>query len=629
MNTYPTLRKTLQTIVMSLIVLSALTVLNRAQAVAEFTPTECPEAFAQLPMMLDCGLVTVPLEHDTPQRGTLEVAVFRVRATGDTPSPDPLVLLQGGPGGSVDTLVFISSSSLTDILAERDLVFIEQRGNRYSRPFLACETYIEKFLASLANPDADAIKQTELEAVQSCLDEFAAAGIDLAAFDSYENARDIPMVVIDALGYDSYNLYGVSYGSLLAQHVMEVDPRGLRSVILDAVAPRDIDFEVLSIEYGWRAFKRLADACAADEVCANANPDLETTLLNLLERLNAEPVETTVTNPISGEEIQIKLDDGLFAQAVFGSLYDTAALAVLPNKITAAAQSNDFSWAGQATMAFVQPDFSIGVNLAVNCSERAYDIPQPDISPDVPQVFAQALMEGSIEKTESCPLLNVPLIPSEANTPVDVNIPTLLMSGEYDPITPAEYGRRVAEALPQAVHVEFPATAHGALGSNVCAVSIAAAFLNDPTAQLDLSCVESISLRFAIDFDLAERTAGTATFLVPASWTEIEPGAFSDMTATVMLVQEDEGRVLDQRIGELLEGVGLSEADLPIRQEQLGQYTWKIYPINLDAAGIVIFAAGIETDTRTYIMLIQGELDQAQQLEENLLLPSLAAFRGE
>lgn len=213
------------------------------QATPQFTLTDCPDIFADLPLMLECGLVNVPLTHDDPAQGMIELAVFRARATGDAPAPDPLVLLQGGPGGSVDALVLASAASLTDIMAERDLVFIEQRGNRYSRPALTCPSYSDRAVAALAETtDIDVLDQIRREAVSACLDEFAAAGIDLTAFDSYENARDIPTVVLDALGYDSYNLYGVSYGSLLAQHVMEVAPRGLRSVILDAVVPRDVDF---------------------------------------------------------------------------------------------------------------------------------------------------------------------------------------------------------------------------------------------------------------------------------------------------------------------------------------------------------------------------------------------------
>lgn len=625
--TVHSLRKILYMIALGLIALSTTLATSQAQAPAEFMPIDCPEVFADLPLALECGTVAVPLEHDDPQRGTIEVAVFRARATGDNPAPDPLVLLQGGPGGSVDTLVFGAVLSLTDVLAQRDLVFVEQRGNLYSRPSLNCPTYFDEFVAVLASPDVD-MKQSELQAVQTCLNQFAAAGIDLAAFDSYENARDIPMVMIDALGYDSYNLYGVSYGSLLAQHVMEVDPRGLRSVILDAIAPRGQDFEVLSIEYGWRAFKRLAEACAADEVCASASPDLEAALLELLERLEAEPIQVTTTNPYSGEEIQIRVDDNALAQAVFSSLYDTASLTILPSKISAAAQGNDLEWAAQTVLALVQPNFSIGLNMSVNCSEQNYDVPQPAISPEVPKIFAQAMMDGSLEKTDICPLLNVPLIPAEANTPTDADIPTLLLSGEYDPITPAEYGRRVAESLPKAKHVEFPATGHGAMFSSSCSASVVAAFLSDPAAELDLSCVESMSLSFAINFNLTERTVGTASLLVPTSWMEVEAGAFTDMASNFMLVREEEGRVLQQQINQTFDGLPEQLLGQP-EQRRLGEYVWTIYTIRLDSEDVVIFAAGTETDARTYIVLIQGKLSQAQQLEDGLLLPTLAAFRGQ
>lgn len=619
-------RTTLPLLIVCLLLLVTTASMTYAQSVAQFTPTDCPEQFDQLPLQLACGLVAVPLEHDAPQRGTISVAVFRARSTGNNAAADPLVLLQGGPGGSVDTLLLASAVSLTDILAERDLVFIEQRGNRYSVPSLTCPSFVEKYLMSLA--DASTADQLALEASQSCLDEFAAAGIDLSAFDSVENARDIPTVVIDALGYSSYNLYGVSYGSQLAQHVMEIAPRGLRSVILDAVAPRGQDFDQMAPEYGWRAFKRLAEACAADTTCADANPDIEGALLGLLERLNAEPVNVTTINPTTGEEINVQLDDAALATVVFNSLYDTAGLANLPGLITAAAERDDFSWAAQTLVVLVSPDFSIGMNFAVNCSEQSYDDSQPIVSPDVPKIFVEAMSEKSLENKTLCPIVKVPLIASEANTPADADIPTLLMSGTYDPITPAEYGIRVAETLPKAVHVEFPGVGHGAIMSNTCPASIAAAFLKDPAAELDLSCVKSMGLRFAVSFKLSERTVGTATFLVPNDWTEIERGAFADATmGSFMLVQEEQGRVLEQLLNAMFEGANEQQLGTPA-QRMLGQYTWTIYTLRLDSESMVIFAAGAETNANTYLVLLQGDINNAQQLEDDLLVPTLTAFRG-
>lgn len=617
-------------LLISLLAIAFTTVPTFAQEVAQFTPTDCPEAFADLPLTLECGLVTVPLTHDDPAQGMIELAVFRARATGDDPAPDPLVLLQGGPGGSVDTLVFASALSLTEILAERDLIFIEQRGNRYSRPALTCPTYTDRLATALTEvTDIDTLNQIQLEAVSACIDAFTADGIDLSAFDSYENARDLPVVVLDALGYDSYNLYGVSYGSLLAQHVMEVAPRGLRSVILDAVVPRDLDFNQQVVDYGWRAFARLAEACAADADCAQANPDLETVLLDLIARVSAEPVDVPFTNPASGETITIKLEGSLLATAVFNALYDTAGLARLPGQITAAAREGDFTWAAQTLAALLDPAFSVGMNWAVNCAERSYA--EPLVSPDVPEIFARALLDGSSDYTDLCPLVDVPLIPAEANTATDVAIPTLLLSGEYDPVTPPDYGDRVAQTLPDAVHIVFPGVGHGAMISDACPAAIAAAFLDDPAAELDRTCVESFGLRFTLDFDLVERTIGTATLLVPADWTEVEPGVYTDMGANLIAIQEAEGQVLAQQINTLLgEGLAELEADqVEQREVQLGAYTWTIFTIIIPDQGIALFAAGTETSAHTYIVLLQSEASAARQIEESLLIPVLTAFRGE
>jgi len=120
----------------------------QAQEVGKYTSTDCPEEFADLPV--ECGEVTVPLYHEDPARGTIQLAVFRMRATGGMPTADPLVMLQGGPGGSVNTLVNVAASgTLGDLLADRDLVFIEQRGNLYSQPSLICPTFTRIYAEAL------------------------------------------------------------------------------------------------------------------------------------------------------------------------------------------------------------------------------------------------------------------------------------------------------------------------------------------------------------------------------------------------------------------------------------------------------------------------------------------------
>jgi pimeloyl-ACP methyl ester carboxylesterase len=603
-----------------------------AEQIGQYTSIGCPEELADIEG-LECGEVTVPLYHEDPARGTIRLGVFRLPALGERPTADPLVFLQGGPGGSVDVLIFISSG-LNSLRAARDFVYIEQRGNRYSTPALNCPAYSRIMAEASQAVDVEAFRAFESEATRICLEEFNAAGVDLAAFDSYENARDIPMVVLDGLGYETYNLYGISYGSLLAQHVMEVAPRGLRSVILDAVVPRGIDFNEQVANFGWRSFSLLAAACAADDTCNSQAPNLENTLLSLIERLDAAPADITITNPSTGETFAIKLNGSRLATAIFSEMYASAGLRRLPNNLTKAAQDGSFEWAAQTLSQLLDSNAtSMGMNIAVNCSERDYVEAEAPVDPNVPAVFAQALLAESTDMVVICSLVNVPRLPEDAANPASAPIPTLLLSGNFDPITPPAYGERVLQTLPQALHVTFPGLSHGVLVSgDACAQAISQAFLETTRTDLDLSCVSDTGLRFLRAINLTEYRVGDATFLGPDGWLKLEENAYTDLENSFLLVEKTEGRSLSANLEEFLSQVseGLSSGDTEIIfQDRLpvGSFEWEVVLVNINTAEISLILAGTESATDTYLIFLQTTLGDAEMFFETLMLPLLQSFR--
>ena len=91
----------------------------------------------------DCGYVTAPEQYAAPTGPTIQLAVVRIRSTGKRPAADPLFVEQGGPGdstiGVLVNQIFPALPELQAVLQRRDLVFVEERGTRYSKPFLACQ----------------------------------------------------------------------------------------------------------------------------------------------------------------------------------------------------------------------------------------------------------------------------------------------------------------------------------------------------------------------------------------------------------------------------------------------------------------------------------------------------------
>jgi pimeloyl-ACP methyl ester carboxylesterase len=74
--------------------------------------------------------------------------------------------------------------------------------------------------------------------------------------------------------------------------------------------------------------------------------------------------------------------------------------------------------------------------------------------------------------------------------PVVSNLPALVLTGQYDPITPPPYNKQVADSLSNSYFFEIPGIGHGAMRGDDCALAIALQFLDDPSQKPDASCLK-------------------------------------------------------------------------------------------------------------------------------------------
>lgn len=463
--------------------------------------------FAAAPCMIDlaqygaaegsdaeCGYLTVPEQHARPDGPSIQLAVMIIKSTAASPAPDPLVLLQGGPGGStIETYAQLLFSTAASLRAYSDVVLFDQRGTRYSKPALACtedRALLDRTLEQRL--DRAESERLALEAALACRDRLKGEGVNLAAFNSLENAADVEALRA-ALGYEQINLYGVSYGTLLAQHVMRDYPQALRSVLIDAVVPTSVNFVPDVARSANRAFGELFAACAAASDCAEAYPNLEAMLTRLIERLNQQPARVPLADPDTGKTYQAVFDGDTLQSTLFQLLYASEIVPLLPAAIDAA-DHDDFTFFAQLMPLLVFDDsVSAGMYYSVVCAEdadfRAEEIQVDDLRP----IFAQDARADAQQLLEVCERWGVPELGPAVDAPVISDLPTLVFSGRFDPITPPAYAAVAARALPNSTSVTFPNTGHGALTSSDCAQAIALAFWRDPTRPPDTSCSAALS----------------------------------------------------------------------------------------------------------------------------------------
>lgn len=447
---------------------------------------------------LQCGFLHVPEEYKDPEGASIRLAVAIIKAKDPNPRPDPLIMAQGGPGGStIHTYVTQIFSGATSLRTTRDIVLLEQRGTLYSQPSMICPEIIDETIQTL---DQDLSVEESLkayeEAVLKCHDRLISQEINLSAYDSLENASDINSLRI-ALGYDQINLYGISYGTLLALHTIQNHPEGIRSVILDAVVPTQINFILESPQSQKRAFDQLFSACASNGDCSENYPNLEDLFWNTIAQLNDQPADIIITDFDNGKNYPARLNGDTFRSTIFQMLYVTEIIPFLPHVIYEGSVGKFDFLQRILSLLIIDRTMSYGMYYSVLCAEDA-DFAVADIHLDgLPPEIAQYEKENILSFLRICQLWNVQPLGGAADLPVSSVIPTLILNGEYDPITPPYFGKEAAKTLKNSYVVTFPNGGHGAAMSGKCQDQIILDFLDDPLKRPETSCIdEQASPRF-------------------------------------------------------------------------------------------------------------------------------------
>ena len=456
-----------------------------------------------------CGYLIVPEQRVTPTDKTIKLGIVIIKSTSTTPA-EPLVMAQGGPGGS-SIEIYRSLASPADpvgqlLRADRDLIAFEQRGTRYSQPFLFCDEALNLTLRGFQEKfSQEDEERLSLEAYDACKKRLEGEGISLAAFNSEENAHDVADLA-KALGYQQINFYGVSYGTMLGQHLVRLHPEVVRTFTLDGIVPLNVNAFQRTAQSLNHSLDQLFATCTADANCNKYYPNLEQVLFETVKQLNEKPLPIVISD--MGTQINynttFKGDDllGIVSQL----FYATDAIPLLPKIIYDARAGNVDIPEIVTSLLGIDRSMAEGMYFSVACAEEYfYDKPMVE---GVRPVLAENAQTDTDAINRVCADWRVPRLDAAADDPVATDIPALLMSGNFDPVTPPPYGVEVASHLSHATNVVFPVNGHGAFPGE-CSGRIIKDFLNNPAATPDTSCAA---------------TPATPQFLTPATHL-MSPGA--------------------------------------------------------------------------------------------------------
>ena len=433
-----------------------------------------------------CGTLEV-FENRATQKGRkIKLNILVLPANGPQREPDPLFYFAGGPGSAATEDAQGIAQILTGMRQRRDLVFVDQRGTGQSNP-LNCELF------NAADPQSYLGSFFPLEDVRKCREQLEPKA-DLTLYTTNIAMDDLDDVRA-ALGYEQINLYGGSYGTRAALVYLRRHPKHVRTVILHGVAPTNQFMPRNFPQDAERALQGVLSECEADEACRKAFPQAKTDAQRVLEQLLQSPAQAEVKLPQSKDPVTVKLNRNLAAEAVRYMMYSPMGARRVPLFLHAAAEGNYVPLA-QAALFYRQNLVATGSNgmyLSVTCAE---DLPY--VSPKEARQIGTNTFLGAYrydQQSAACELWPLGVIDSKYAEPVRSAKPVLIMTGEWDPVTPPSQGDAVARTLPNSLHIVVNDGAHGFGGllGIECIDRLMTQFVERGTVKdLDTSCTKNI-----------------------------------------------------------------------------------------------------------------------------------------
>ena len=419
-------------------------------------------------------------------------------------------------------------------------------------------------------------------------------------------------------------------------------PDKLRSVAFNSTLPLESSLFVDASTTPAHAILRLMDACAADDACSEAFPDLRQVLFEVIDRLNADPVPITVTNPMDGESYPALLTGDAVRANLVSFLYISQIIPVLPQAVYDVYEG-DFELMTQlsSTRLALLDLISRGMMTSVICNADLVGRSPQDLIEVMnalpPQLVNSADVEFTIEHGMFgiCEEWPVPAAEVSIKDPLVSDIPTLVLEGEFDPVTPPEYGKLVAGYLENGYYFEFPGIGHDVVSSE-CARQIAGAFVQNPSQAPDSACIaEMPGVVFdvpgeVVELELEPFVDEERGFqgLVPMGWTELAPANLARkanaLDPTYFVLEASDLSAADL-FSALAGQLALDPIPEPRETAEIGSYLWDLYRVERPGGNLADLALAGD-GAKAYFVYLVSAPDDHEQLFEKLFLPAVEAM---
>lgn len=427
---------------------------------------------------VQCGKLQVPENYNKPDGEHISINFVVLSAIDNSDNKSPLMFLAGGPGQAAAELASGLRRVFGEVRKTRDLILIDQRGTGQSHP-LQCEDTVEQ--------DIYAVTPEEFSAqdIKDCLATFSG---DLSQYNSENAIRDFDAVRV-ALGHEQINIYGGSYGTRAGLVYMRMFPKSLRSVVLDSVGPIEVPIGLFG-KSSARSFNLLLENCKKELSCQMAYPDLEKEFSSILARLTQKPAQVNIAHPRLGTQTKFVISKAKLLGTLRMQLYSVATRSLVPLVIHQAYLGNYMPLAGLVAQTEGGQGIYLGLMFNIACNEDFPTISETDFEQDAKNDFGGGDSHFGFKMV--CPLWPQYRPNKEFYQTVTADIPTLILSGNLDPVTPPSNGEHSARSLPNNHHIVVENASH-TVAMSTCASDIINEFLTTlQPKELDESCLDNM-----------------------------------------------------------------------------------------------------------------------------------------
>ena len=455
-----------------------------------FTPCTLAPHSGAAGVEAQCGTLSVAENPALPhgRRIALHIAWVPADDNGQT-QPDPVFMLAGGPGQAATQSYPQVAPAFREVLKKRNVVLVDQRGTGGSNPLL-CKDAAGKEATSDSQSTSDNNSGNAEDArrfAERCRDALSKKA-DLRFYTTTDAIGDLD-AVRNAIGAARINLVGISYGTRVAQQYAMRYPRSTRTLVLDSIAPNTLilgnDFarnleQALDLQFG---------QCGKTPACAKALGNPRSRLDALMAGLKSDPPLVRYRDASTDEMHEERLLPAHIAGLMRMYAYAPLASSLLPLQLKEASEGRYDGLMALSKMldSTMQGQMMFGMQLSVICSEDAFGLKAnaDDAGTLLGNQFADFL--GA-----QCAVWPKGAMPRDFHAPLRSSVPALLMTGEYDPVTPPRYGADVAKTLPNGRHLIVRGQGHNVIGAG-CMPKLFAQFIDSADAKsLDAHCLDTL-----------------------------------------------------------------------------------------------------------------------------------------